>query len=231
MIRIRKSEDRGHADHGWLDSHHTFSFADYFDPKHTQFRSLRVLNEDRVSGGQGFGFHPHRDMEIISYVVSGVLQHQDNMGNRALMKAGDVQYIRAGTGIMHSEYNASPVEPVHFLQIWITPDKSGVEPTYVERSLRKMETGKLHLIASKTGRVNSIAIQQDADVYAAKTRAGEEIEHHFGPDRSGWVQVIEGELSANGKALGPGDGAAISGEEGVRFRTAQDSHFLFFDMK
>ena len=230
MITIRKAEDRGHAGHGWLDSHHTFSFADYFDPKHTQFRTLRVLNEDRVSGGQGFGLHPHRDMEIISYVVSGVLQHQDNMGNRALMKAGDVQRISAGTGIMHSEYNASPVEPVHFLQIWIMPDHRGVTPSYAERSFRDIETGMFHLIASKSGRTSSIPIQQDADVYVAKLMAAEAIEHHFAPHRFGWVQVIEGEVTVNGNTLGPGDGAAISDEERLSFRFAQDSHFLFFDL-
>ena len=230
MITIRKAEDRGHANHGWLDSHHTFSFADYFDPKHTQFRALRVLNEDRVSGGQGFGLHPHRDMEIISYVVSGVLQHQDTIGNRALMKAGDVQRISAGTGIRHSEYNASPVEPVHFLQIWITPDRRGVKPDYAEKSFRAIEPGRLHLIASRTGHTNSIPIHQDAEVYVAKLTAGEAIGHHFAPHRSGWVQVIEGEIEVDVKTLGPGDGAAISGEERLGVRSVRDAHFLLFDL-
>lgn len=230
MITIRKAEDRGHANHGWLDSHHTFSFADYFDPKHTQFRALRVLNEDRISGGQGFGLHPHRDMEIVSYVVSGVLQHQDNMGNRALMKAGDVQRISAGTGIMHSEYNASPVEPVHFLQIWIMPDRQGVRPSYAEKSFRDIETGLLHLVASKAGRAGSIPIQQDADVYVARLTAGGVMEHRFAAGRSGWVQAIEGEVAVNGKTLDPGDGAAIGGEERLGFRSDRDSHFLFFDL-
>jgi redox-sensitive bicupin YhaK (pirin superfamily) len=230
MIRIRKSEERGHANHGWLDSHHTFSFANYFDPKHTHFRSLRVLNEDRVSGGQGFGMHPHRDMEIISYVVSGVLEHKDSMGSRALMQAGDVQRISAGTGILHSEYNASPVEPVHFLQIWITPDESNVTPGYGEGSFQRIESGRLHLIASKTGRAKSIPIHQDADVHLARLSAGEAIEHQFAPGRSGWLQVIEGDITANGANLGPGDGAAIINEERVSVQSAGNSHFLFFDL-
>ena len=230
MITIRKSEDRGHANHGWLDTHHTFSFANYFDPDHMQFRSLRVINEDRVSGGQGFGRHPHRDMEIISYVVSGVLEHQDSMGNRARMKAGDVQRISAGTGIQHSEYNGSPVEPVHFLQIWISPDERGVNPEYAEKSFSRIEPGTWHLIASKSGRDSSLPIHQDANVYIAKLNAADVLQHGFTAGRSGWVQLIEGRLSVNGEELHAGDGAAISGEERVKLTAAQDSHFLFFDL-
>ncbi|MBI1791392.1 MAG: pirin family protein [Acidobacteria bacterium] len=230
MITIRKAEDRGHANHGWLDTHHTFSFADYYDPEHTQFRALRVLNEDRVTGGQGFGLHPHRDMEIISYVVSGVLEHRDSMGSRAVMKAGDVQRISAGTGIRHSEFNGSPVEPVHFLQIWITPDRRGVQPDYAEKSFAGIEPGELHLIASKTGSAGSIPIHQDADVYVAKLAADGVVERRFAPGRSGWLQVIEGRLTANGEALGPGDGASIRGEERLSLRAARDAHFLFFDL-
>lgn len=231
MITVRKSEDRGHANHGWLDTHHTFSFASYFDPKHMQFRTLRVLNEDRVSGGQGFGLHPHRDMEIISYVVSGVLEHEDSMGNRALMKTGDVQRISAGTGILHSEYNASPLEPVHFLQIWITPDELSVKPEYAEKSFKKVEPGNLHLIASKGGRANSIPIHQDADVYVAKLGPANLLEHSFAANRAGWLQVIEGRIVANGQELEAGDGAAITGEEKLRLESADDSHFLFFDLR
>jgi quercetin 2,3-dioxygenase len=230
MITIRKSEDRGHANHGWLDTRHTFSFADYYDPDHVQFRSLRVINEDRVSGGQGFGRHPHRDMEIISYVVSGILEHQDSMGRRALMKTGDVQRISAGTGIRHSEYNGSPVEPVHFLQIWILPDERGVKPEYAERSFSAIEPGTLHLIASKSGRNGSLPIHQDADVYAGKMSDAAQLQHHFAGGRSGWLQLIEGALSVNGKELHAGDGAAISGEQSLMLNSRQDSHFLLFDL-
>ncbi len=230
MIAIRSSEQRGHANHGWLDSHHTFSFADYYDPEHVQFRSLRVINEDRVSGGQGFGMHPHRDMEIISYVVSGILEHQDSMGNRAQMKAGEVQRISAGTGILHSEYNPSPVEPVHFLQIWIMPDERGVTPRYSEKSFREMEPGRLNLIASKSGREDSLPIHRDADVYVAKMNGGT-LRHELALGRSAWIQLIEGELSVNGNELRPGDGAAVGGEERLDFASGGESHWLLFDLQ
>jgi quercetin 2,3-dioxygenase len=230
MVTIRKSEERGHADHGWLDSHHTFSFADYFDPKHTQFRSLRVLNEDRVMAGQGFGSHPHRDMEIISYVVSGALEHKDNLGTKAVMKAGDVQRISAGTGVVHSEYNPSPDTPVHFLQIWIMPDERGVKPQYAEKSFRDAGVGKLNLIASKAGRDGSISIHQDADLSVAKLLKGGKLEYPLAKGRSGWVQLIDGKLNVNGEKLVAGDGAAISGETHVKFESADDAHFLFFDL-
>jgi redox-sensitive bicupin YhaK (pirin superfamily) len=230
MITVRKSEDRGHANHGWLDSHHSFSFADYFDPDHTQFRSLRVLNEDRVAGGQGFGSHPHRDMEIISYVVSGALQHKDNLGTRATMRAGDVQRISAGTGVVHSEYNASASDPVHFLQIWILPDERGVKPEYAEKSFRDAAPGKLHLIASKGGREGSISIHQNTDVYVARLNEGTEVNHEFAPGRSGWVQLIEGTLKVNGERLQPGDGAAISDEKALTLAASTNAHFLFFDL-
>ncbi len=230
MITIRRSEDRGHADHGWLDSHHTFSFADYFDPQHTQFHALRVLNEDRVMAGQGFGSHPHRDMEIISYVVSGALEHKDNLGTKAIMRAGDVQRISAGKGVIHSEYNPSPEAPVHFLQIWIVPDERGVKAEYAEKSFRDAAPGKLHLIASKAGRDGSISIHQDADVNVAKLTAGSDLEYGFAAGRAGWVQLIEGDLTVNGEKLHAGDGAAISGEKQVRFQAGADAHFLFFDL-
>ena len=230
MVTIRRSEDRGHADHGWLDSRHTFSFADYFEPQHTQFRSLRVLNEDRVMAGQGFGSHPHRDMEIISYVVSGALEHKDSLGTKAVMRAGDVQRISAGKGIVHSEYNASSTDPVRFLQIWIVPDERGVKPEYGEKSFRDAESGKLHLIASKTGREGSLEIHQDADVSVARLAKGGAVDHQFASGRSGWVQLIEGSLSVNGEILQAGDGAAISDVPQVRLEAASDAHFLFFDL-
>jgi redox-sensitive bicupin YhaK (pirin superfamily) len=231
MVTIRKSDERGHANHGWLDSHHTFSFADYYDQEHTQFHSLRVLNEDRVMGGQGFGPHPHRDMEIISYVVSGALEHKDSLGTKAVMRAGDVQRISAGTGIIHSEYNASAGEPVHFLQIWILPDERGVRPEYAEKSFRDAAPGKLHLIASKTAREKSLAIHQDTDVSVARLNAGESIVYEFAGGRAGWVQLIEGSLTVNGSGMAPGDGAAIGGEPRENFESADGAHFLFFDLK
>jgi quercetin 2,3-dioxygenase len=231
MISIRKSEERGYANHGWLDSHHTFSFADYFDAKHTQFHSLRVLNEDRVAGGQGFGSHPHRDMEIISYVVSGALEHKDSLGTRAVMRAGDVQRISAGTGVVHSEYNASADKHVHFLQIWIAPDERGVKPQYGEKSFANAEPGKLHLIASKAGRDGSLSIHQDADVSVARLAKSGELEYEFGAGRAGWVQLIEGELAVNGEKLTAGDGAAIGDEKLVRLKSGDGAHFLFFDLK
>jgi hypothetical protein len=230
MITIRRSDERGHADHGWLDSHHTFSFANYFDPNNTQFRTLRVLNEDRVMGGQGFGSHPHRDMEIISYVVSGALEHKDSLGTKAVMRAGDVQRISAGSGVVHSEYNASPDVPVHFLQIWILPDERGVKPEYAEKSFGAMPGGRLNLIASKGGREGSISIHQDAEVNVARLAAGGKLEHSFGAGRSGWVQLIEGSLDVNGQKLSAGDGAAITDEARVRLEAPADAHFLFFDL-
>ncbi len=228
MITIRKAEARGHANHGWLDTYHTFSFDDYYDPEHMQFRTLRVINEDRVSGGQGFGQHPHRDMEIISYVVSGILEHRDSMGNRAIMKAGDVQRISAGTGILHSEYNGSPIEPVHFLQIWIRPDRRGVKPEYAEKSFRGIEG--IHLIASKSGRAGSIPIHQDVDVYVAKLKAAAATEHEFAPNRAGGVQLIEGELTINGQRLDRGDGAGINTEERINLTATRDENFLLFEL-
>jgi quercetin 2,3-dioxygenase len=229
-IVIRKSEERGHAHHGWLDTRHTFSFASYYDPSHLGFRSLLVLNEDRVSPSQGFPTHPHADMEIISYVVEGALEHKDSLGTRALMKAGDVQRISAGRGVRHSEDNPSASEPVHFLQIWIEPDAEGVNPDYAERSFGAIEPGSLRMIASKGGRHDSISIHQDADVYVAKLKEGRSIDHSFAASRSGWVQLIEGELLANGEKLSPGDGASISAIRTLRLTAARDAHFLFFDL-
>ena len=229
-IVVRKSEDRGHANHGWLDTHHTFSFASYYDPRHVGFRSLLVLNEDRVSPGRGFGTHPHADMEIISYVVRGALEHKDSMGTSAVMKAGDVQRISAGRGVRHSEYNASSVDPVHFLQIWIEPDAEGVTPEYAEKSFGSIRPGTLQLIASKVGRADSISIHQDADVYVAKLPAGQSIDHSFVQGRAGWIQVIEGELLVSGHRLQAGDGASIQDAATLRMVAAQDAHFLFFDL-
>lgn len=229
-ITVRPSAERGHANHGWLDTHHTFSFAGYYDPRHTGFRSLLVLNEDRVSPGRGFGAHPHSDMEIISYVVEGVLEHKDSMGTSAIMKQGDVQRISAGRGVRHSEYNASSTDPVHFLQIWIEPDARGVTPEYAEKSFSRVEPGGLHLITSKTGRFESLPIHQDADVYVSKLPGAGSVSHTLAKGRAGWVQVIEGELSLDGHTLKPGDGASITDAEQIRLTTLEGSHFLLFDL-
>jgi redox-sensitive bicupin YhaK (pirin superfamily) len=230
MIAIRKADERGHADHGWLNTYHSFSFADYFDPEHTQFRSLRVLNEDRVAAGMGFGSHPHRDMEIISYVVSGALEHKDNLGTKATMRAGDVQRISAGTGVIHSEYNPSSEDPAHFLQIWILPDERGAAPRYTEKAFGNITPGKLHLIASKSGRDESIPIYQDAEVSVARLDTGGSFDYPLKSGRSGWVQLIEGELDLNGTMLRPGDGAAIQNESLLHLQTPSNAHFLFFDL-
>jgi redox-sensitive bicupin YhaK (pirin superfamily) len=226
----RKSNERGHAQHGWLDSHHTFSFADYYDPQHTHFRSLRVINEDRVAPEMGFGMHPHRDMEIITYVVSGELRHRDSMGNTAVMRAGDVQRISAGTGITHSEVNESRREPVHFLQIWIMPDKKGAKPAYSEKSFARAETGRLHLVASKTGRDGSLPINQDADLLLGKLQEGQALTHTLASGRHAWVQLIQGELDANGTRLAPGDAIAISESGVLKITATKPSDFLLFDL-
>lgn len=232
MIYIRKSQDRGYADHGWLKTYHTFSFAQYYDPRFMGFRSLRVINEDRVAIGKGFGLHPHNDMEIISYVVSGALEHKDSMGSHEVMKAGEVQRISAGQGILHSEYNGSPDREVHFLQIWILPDEKNVRPEYTQASFTDIEYDSLVLIASKTARYNSISIHQDADVYGAKLRTGSVIDHDVAPGRGVWIQMIEGELSINGKeTVRNGDGAAIEDIDHLTLVASTDSHFLLFDMK
>jgi quercetin 2,3-dioxygenase len=230
MTNIRKSGERGHANHGWLDSYHTFSFADYYDPANTNFRALRVINEDFIAPAMGFGTHPHSDMEIVTYIVKGALQHRDSMGNSAVMRAGDIQRISAGSGIMHSEFNASSSEPVHLLQIWIVPDKRGVKPGYVERSFAKAEPGRLHLATSQTGRDGSIPINQDADLYFSRLNAGQKVELGLRPGRHAWLQLIEGKLDANGSILNPGDAAAFSKVDGLKLSAGEPAHFLLFDL-
>lgn len=231
MITLRKSTERGHADHGWLDSWHSFSFADYYDPQHMGFRSLRVINEDRVQGGAGFPTHPHRDMEIITYVVSGALQHRDSLGHQAVMKAGDVQRISAGTGVQHSEFNFSPAEPVHFLQIWILPNRRGAEPAYAERSFADVgASAGLRPIASGSGAGGAISINQDAAVFIGKLAAGQEAGHALGDGRGAWVQVISGTLQVNGEELGAGDAAAVEEEPALALSAVSDAQFLLFDL-
>ncbi len=230
MIQIKKSTDRGHADHGWLNARHTFSFADYYDPKSTHFRTLRVINEDRVAPEMGFGMHPHRDMEIITYVISGSLRHRDSMGNTAVMRGGDVQRISAGTGIMHSEINDSATEPVHLLQIWIMPDHKGAKPAYAEKSFSQAESGRLHLVASKFGRDGSISINQDADLFLGKLKTGESTRRTLAPTRHAWLQLIEGEIDVNGTKLRSGDAVAVSETSSLAISAIKPSDFLLFDL-
>jgi hypothetical protein len=230
MMTIRKSGERGHANHGWLDSYHTFSFADYYDPKQMNFRALRVINEDFVAGGQGFGSHPHRDMEIITYILSGALEHKDSMGNGRIIRPGEVQYMAAGTGVTHSEFNPSPNEPVHLLQIWILPDKKSAKPNYAEKSFAKVEAGKLHLAASKTGRDTSIAINQDADLLVGKLNSGDKIHYALKPNRHGWLHVAEGEIELGDLKLKSGDAAAFSDEKSFSLTAKSPAQILFFDL-
>ena len=230
MMTLRKANERGHAEHGWLDTWHTFSFAGYYDPEHMGFRSLRVINDDIIAGGGGFGTHPHRDMEIITYVLSGALEHKDSMGNGRIIQPGEVQYMAAGTGVAHSEFNPSPTEPVHLLQIWIQPDRPGVKPRYAEKSLARARTGQWNLIASKAGRDGSIAINQDADLYIAKLNSGDQVEHALPARRHAWVHVAEGEVKLNGRSLNAGDAAAVSDEERLKVTAAKPAQVLLFDL-
>jgi quercetin 2,3-dioxygenase len=230
MMNIRRANERGHAEHGWLDTYHTFSFADYYDPQWMGFRSLRVINDDLVMPGQGFGQHPHRDMEIITYILSGALEHKDSMGNGRVIKTGDVQYMAAGTGVLHSEFNPSPDEAVRLLQIWIQPDRKGVTPRYAEKSLAKAPAGVLHLVTSKTGRDGSIAIHQDADLWLAKLGVGDRVAHKLASGRNAWVHVATGEVTLNDQALSGGDAAAVSEETKLELRATQPAQVLLFDL-
>jgi len=230
MMTIRKANERGHADHGWLNSYHTFSFADYHDPQWMGFRDLRVINDDTVAAGAGFGRHPHRDMEIISYVLEGELEHQDSMGNGRIIKPGEFQYIAAGTGVVHSEYNPSKQAPVHFLQIWIQPDQSGAKPAYGEKSCANAAPGRLHLIASQTGREDSLRINQDADLWLAKFSDGQTVTHELKPKRHAWVHVAEGKVTLNGQPLNAGDAAAVSDESKLELAGKGKAQVLVFDL-
>ena len=230
MMKIRKANERGHAEHGWLDTYHTFSFADYYDPQWIGFRNLRVINDDLVMPGMGFGTHPHRDMEIITYILSGALEHKDSMGNGRVIRPGEVQYMAAGTGVQHSEFNPSKDEAVHLLQIWILPERKGLTPRYAEKSMKDAATGTLHLVTSKTGRDGSIAINQDADLWLAKLDAGNRVTHKLASGRHAWVHVAEGEVSLNGKKLSGGDAAALSEESTVELSAAKPAQVLLFDL-
>jgi redox-sensitive bicupin YhaK (pirin superfamily) len=231
MINIRKNDERGHADHGWLNTRFTFSFADYYDPKHEQFRTLRVMNDDRVAGGGGFPTHPHRDMEIVTYVLEGALAHRDSMGNGSIIKPGDVQYMSAGTGVAHSEFNASKTEPVHLYQIWMFPDKNGHKPAYDQKNFSEAEKrGKLRLVVSPDGRDGSVKIRQDNELYATVLGPGESVKHELKPERHAYVQVARGSVTLNGKALEVGDGAEIFAEKTLELTGVKDAEVLLFDL-
>src|SRR5450756_53437 len=229
MITVRPRDERGHFDHGWLDTRHTFSFAEYFDPDHMGFRSLRVINEDRVQPGQGFGTHPHRDMEIVTYVLDGALAHRDSMGNGSVIRPGDVQRMTAGTGITHSEFNHSNDAPVHFLQIWIVPDRRGLTPSYEQKTIPAEATpGRLCAVASHDGGDGSVTINQDATLYTAVLAPGQVVTHAFAPGRHGWLQVARGQVALDGRSLAAGDGAAISGEKAVTVSGESAAEILLF---
>lgn len=232
MLEIRRSNERGVAEHGWLSSRHTFSFADYYDPRHMGVGPLRVMNEDRVQPGKGFGTHGHRDMEIISYVLDGELEHQDSMGTGAVIKYGDVQRMSAGTGVRHSEFNPSDSRPVHFLQIWIVPDKQGIQPSYEQKYFDpESKQGQLRLIASPDGRQGSVRIQQDAAVYATLLGAGDPVlAHNIRAGRVGYVHVAKGTVAVNGERLAAGDAAHISGEAQIALAEADNAEVLLFDL-
>jgi len=233
MITIRPAGERGHVDHGWLNTWHTFSFADYHDPAHHQFRALRVINEDFVQPGYGFGTHPHRDMEIVTYVLEGALSHKDSMGTGSTIRPGDVQRMSAGTGVLHSEYNHSKQELVHLLQIWIFPEKKDLEPSYEQKTFSQDDKrNRLRLVASRDGRDGSVTIHQDASIYAAVLDTGKSVRHQLAPGRHAWVQVARGSVTLNGKTLSAGDGAAVSDESVVELKGAgsQPAELLVFDL-
>ncbi len=231
MIQVRRSEERGHADHGWLDSRHTFSFADYYDPDYMGYGPLRVINEDRVEPAAGFPTHGHRDMEIISYVLDGALEHKDSLGTGSVIRPGDVQRMSAGTGVRHSEFNASKTEPVHFLQIWIEPDARGIAPGYEQKHFEPADlTGRMRLIASPDGVEGSVRIQQDARVYAAKLGSGDGVSHRLAPGRRAYVQVARGEAVVNGQKLSAGDGAAVEDEAEIKLASPSTAEVLVFDL-
>ena len=231
MIQLRKAEDRGHANHGWLDSYHSFSFADYHDPAHMGFSVLRVINEDRVQPGAGFPTHGHRDMEIISYVLEGALEHQDSLGNGSVIRPGDVQRMSAGTGVRHSEFNASKTEAVHFLQIWLLPKSHGIAPGYEQKHFAPEEIdNRLRLVASPDGRDGSVTIHQDTWLYAARLNGTGGVSHALASGRRAYVQVARGAVSANGERLATGDGARVENEPAVKLTANGSAEVLLFDL-
>ncbi len=231
MIQVRKSEDRGHANHGWLDTYHTFSFANYYDPNFSGFRDLLVINEDRVEAGEGFGKHPHKDMEIITYILEGELAHKDSMGTGSVIRVGDVQRMSAGTGVFHSEFNNSKEKGVHLLQIWITPEKKGIEPSYEEKKFTDEEKrNRFRLLVSPKGEDGSLHIHQDAKLFGTTLDAGKEVSYELRSGRAAWVQVTRGSVDLNGTTLQEGDGAAIEDERLLKLTAKKPAEVLLFDL-
>ncbi len=231
MIQIRKAEERGFADHGWLKARHTFSFAGYRDPTHMGFRSLRVMNEDHIEPGQGFGTHPHHDMEIVTYVLEGALEHRDSMGNGEVLRPGEFQRMSAGTGITHSEFNPSSTEPTHLYQIWLLPDRKSIEPSYEQKRFDDGDmTNQLRLVASPTAEQGSLAIHQDARIYLAKIDAGKQISYDLPAGRNAWLQILRGSVAINDIALGTSDGAAIRDEALLTIRATGHAEIMLFDL-
>jgi redox-sensitive bicupin YhaK (pirin superfamily) len=231
MITIRKAGERGHFEHGWLDTYHTFSFGDYYDPAHMGFRSLRVINDDRVEPAQGFGMHGHRDMEIVTYVLEGALEHKDSMGNGSIIKAGEFQRMTAGTGVRHSEFNPSESESVHLYQIWILPERTGLKPGYEELSLSDAEAlGRLRLVASRDGADGSLTIHQDARLYLASLLPQQEVAHPVEKGRAVWLQILKGTVKLGNSDLTTGDGAAVMDETAITVRAVANSKILLFDL-
>lgn len=230
-LKLRLSNERGHADHGWLDSYHTFSFADYYDPAHMGFRSLRVINQDVIEGGAGFPTHPHRDMEIFSYILYGALQHKDSMGNGRVLKPGQIQLMSAGRGVTHSEFNPSQTEPGSLLQIWIRPREQGLKPSYTEWHPKpEHDTAAKVLVISPDGREGSATIHQDADIYRIRLKAGESTTHDLPAGRGAWFQLINGSVSVNGTPINPGDAVSTEDSGTLTFTATQDAEALFFDL-
>ena len=231
MLQLRKSDERGLANHGWLKSRHTFSFAEYYDPRHMGFRALRVINEDRIEGGTGFGAHPPRDMEIISYVVSGGLKHKDDMGNETVIRPGEIQKMSAGTGVVHSEYNSESDQETHFFQIWIMPNQRGGAPGYGQKSFEKeLNSKKMVLVISQDEREGSIGIKQDADLYLSRLKANDRIEFQLRPTRGAWIQVIKGAIDVNGEKISAGDALSFEDQELLKFQALEDSELMLFDL-
>ncbi|GFE70452.1 pirin family protein [Chroococcus sp. FPU101] len=231
MITVRRANERGHAAHGWLDSYHTFSFASYQDPQFMGFRSLRVINEDRVIPGAGFGTHGHKDMEIITYVLEGAVEHKDSIGNGSIIQPGEVQKMSAGTGILHSEYNPSDTEAVHLLQIWIIPEQKGIKPSYEQQKFNlEANAGKLQLIAAPEGKNGAVTLQQDVNLYAGMLQEGDRISYTLPENRHAWLQVARGKVSLNGTSLDAGDGVAISDESEINLTAQNNAEILLFDL-
>lgn len=231
MYYLRKANDRGHIDHGWLDTYHTFSFGDYYDPKHMGFRALRVINEDTIAGGIGFPMHGHRDMEIVTYVTEGALEHEDTLGTHSVIEPGEVQRMSAGTGIKHSEMNSDSKKPVHLLQIWIMTEKEGIPPSYDQISYKKVAAKeKFFEIASKKGSETSVSINQDVKIYRGQYNLGEGMSFDIPQNRHAWIQVVKGDLKVNDQTLAQGDGLGISDISKLEIKSLKDSEFLLFDL-